>query len=71
MLAIPAFYLWALDAVAPVWIAGVVLNQIPASILSITFVQWMVTLAIAPRNSRSSISTRAYLRIAGLSSWFR
>ncbi len=48
-LALPAFYLAATDASAGHWVLGMILSALPASMLSVTLVNWIATLAVAPR----------------------
>ena len=47
-LAVPALYLAAAGATLPVWLAGVALAALPATVLGVTFVNWIVTLTVAP-----------------------
>ena len=46
---LPALYLFSVEAGLPAWALGLVLITIPASILSVTIVNWLVTLLVPPR----------------------
>ena len=48
-LALPAWYLWNSGAGAGAWVAGVALSVLPASVLGLTLVNWLITLNAAPR----------------------
>lgn len=45
----PAAYLWWVDAGPGAWVAGMTLAVVPASVLGLTLVNWLVTLLVAPR----------------------
>ncbi|MDE8652867.1 GH36-type glycosyl hydrolase domain-containing protein [Novosphingobium album (ex Liu et al. 2023)] len=47
--ALPATYLASTDASPKSWLLGIALTLLPASVLSITFVNWLVTLITPPR----------------------
>ena len=47
--AVPVIYLSSIAATWPQWIAALLLSQIPASILAITFVHWIITKITEPR----------------------
>jgi cyclic beta-1,2-glucan synthetase len=47
--AVPALYLALVEATLSSWLLGIVLTALPASILSVTFVNWVVTLIVPPR----------------------
>lgn len=46
---LPALYLLNVEAQLSSWLLGLALITIPASILSVTFVNWLVTLIVPPR----------------------
>ena len=46
---LPAAYLASVEASQGSWLLGIALTLLPASILSITFVNWLVTLIVPPR----------------------
>ncbi|MCC5971669.1 MAG: cellobiose phosphorylase [Pararhodobacter sp.] len=48
-LAVPAVYLWWVAAGPLAWAAGIALAVLPASVLGVTLVNWLVTLLSAPR----------------------
>lgn len=48
-LVLPAVYLAASGASAWLWFAGIALSALPASVLSVTLVNWIVTLTVPPR----------------------
>ena len=48
-LVIPALYLAGVEADTTSWLLGVALSLLPASVLSVTFVNWIVTLVVRPR----------------------
>ena len=48
-LTFPAFYLAADGASLPVWLLGIVVAAVPASVLGVTVVNWIVTLIVPPR----------------------
>ena len=48
-LLLPAYYLWANGAIPPVLTGGILLSLVPASIISITIVHWVITLTVPPR----------------------
>ena len=48
-LVVPALYLYAVEATISSWLIGVALTALPASILSVTLVNWIVTLLVSPR----------------------
>ncbi|RME65573.1 MAG: cellobiose phosphorylase, partial [Alphaproteobacteria bacterium] len=48
-LAVPAAYLWLMGAPPLPWVLGVLLCLIPATILAVTLVNWLVTLIVPPR----------------------
>lgn len=45
---VPALYLKAVEATALSWLTGVSLTALPASVLSVTLINWIVTLAVPP-----------------------
>src|SRR3546814_3567285 len=47
--AVPAAYLASAEASIGSWLLGIALTLLPASILSITFVNWLVTQIVPPR----------------------
>lgn len=47
--ALPAAYLLTVEASLSSWLIGIALITIPASVLSVTLVNWLVTLIVAPR----------------------
>ena len=47
-LAIPAAYLWWVAAGPLAWAAGFALAVVPASVLGVTLINWLVTLLVAP-----------------------
>jgi len=48
-LAVPAVYLWWVQAGPLAWAAGIALAVLPASVLGVTLVNWLVTLLSVPR----------------------
>ena len=48
-LAAPAAYLWAAAAGPLAWALGLALALVPASVLGVTLVNWLVTLLVSPR----------------------
>ncbi|PZU64845.1 glucoamylase family protein [Sphingobium sp.] len=46
---LPAAYLLTVEAKLSSWLIGIALITTPASVLSVTFVNWLVTLLVAPR----------------------
>lgn len=48
-IALPALYLAHIDASTISWILGITLTLLPASILSVTVVNWLTTLIVSPR----------------------
>ncbi|WP_114965120.1 GH36-type glycosyl hydrolase domain-containing protein [Alkalilacustris brevis] len=48
-LAVPAAYLWLVSAGPVAWAAGIALALVPATVLGMTLVNWLVTLLVAPR----------------------
>ncbi len=48
-LLVPAFYLAHVEAATSSWLLGVALSIVPASVLSVTLVNWIVTLLVPPR----------------------
>ncbi|MCR4283122.1 MAG: glycosyltransferase family 2 protein, partial [Bauldia sp.] len=48
-LLLPAFYLAAEGASLPVWLLGIAVAAVPASVLGVTAVNWIVTLIAPPR----------------------
>ncbi len=48
-LVVPALYLSAVEATTSSWLIGVALTALPASILSVTLVNWVATLLVTPR----------------------
>jgi cyclic beta-1,2-glucan synthetase len=47
-LVVPVLYLYAVEAATPSWLIGAALTALPASILSVTLVNWIVTLLVPP-----------------------
>ncbi|MCC5970732.1 MAG: cellobiose phosphorylase [Pararhodobacter sp.] len=48
-LVVPAAYLWWLAAGPLTWVSGMALMLVPASVIGITLINWLVTLLVAPR----------------------
>ncbi len=48
-LVLPAWYLALVGATPLVWLLGIALALLPASVLSITLVHWLITLSVPPR----------------------
>ncbi len=48
-LILPAFYLAADGASLPVWLLGIAVAAVPASVLGVTGINWIVTLIVPPR----------------------
>ena len=48
-LVVPALYLSSVEATLSSWLFGVALTALPAFVLSVTFVNWLVTLLVPPR----------------------
>ncbi|WP_404477659.1 GH36-type glycosyl hydrolase domain-containing protein [Novosphingobium sp. BL-52-GroH] len=46
---VPALYLALVEATATGWLLGIALTTLPATILSVTFVNWVATLLVSPR----------------------
>ncbi|WCP12161.1 Cyclic beta-(1,2)-glucan synthase NdvB [Sphingobium sp. AntQ-1] len=46
---VPALYLALVEATAIGWLLGIALTTLPATILSVTFVNWVATLLVSPR----------------------
>ena len=46
---VPAFYLALVEATAMGWLLGIALTTLPATILSVTFVNWVATLLVSPQ----------------------
>lgn len=47
-LSVPAAYLWLWDATAAQWLIGLALSALPATVLSVTVVNWLVTQTVKP-----------------------
>ena len=48
-LLLPAFYLASAGASLPVWLLGIVVAAVPASVLGVTVVHWIIALIVPPR----------------------
>ena len=48
-LMVPILFLWQLEVSMLVWVIAIMLSILPASVLSITLVHWIATMALPPR----------------------
>jgi len=46
---VPIAYLSAMDASAAQWVGGIVLSLLPATMLSVTLVHWLITVLVTPQ----------------------
>src|SRR5690606_33158407 len=58
-LVVPALYLAAVGATPPAWFAGIALAALPATVLGVTVVNWIVTLTVEPARLPKLDFTRA------------